>query len=162
MSPTPVTLTNTRTVTPEGTHEGWVHVDGGRITALGTGEPPRGAVHDAAGRWVAPGLVDTHVHGGAGHGFPEADPEGARKTIAYNRTQGVTSMVGGLVAASPEDTLRQVSVLADLCDEGELAGIYLRPFIARQRVRRTTPSCCAIRTPPSSTGGWRRGAGTSA
>lgn len=134
MSPTPVTLTNTRTVTPEGTHEGWVHVDGGRIAALGTGEPPRGAAHDMGGRWVAPGLVDTHVHGGAGHGFPDADAEGARKTIAYNRSQGVTSMVGGLVAASPEDTLRQVSVLADLCDEGELAGIYLEgPFIARQR-----------------------------
>lgn len=134
MSPTPVTLTNTRTVTPEGIHEGWVQVDGGRIAALGSGEPPRGTVHDVAGRWVAPGLVDTHVHGGDGHGFPEADAEGARRTIAYNRSQGVTSMVGGLVAASPEDTLRQVSALADLCDEGELAGIYLEgPFIARQR-----------------------------
>ncbi|MBE2999869.1 N-acetylglucosamine-6-phosphate deacetylase [Nocardiopsis sp. HNM0947] len=134
MSPTPLTLTDTRTVTPEGVHEGWVHLENGRVAELGTGEPPRGAVHDAGGRWVAPGLVDTHVHGGAGHGFPDADPEGARAVTAFNRSQGVTSMVGGLVAASPEDTLHQVSVLADLCDEGELAGIYLEgPFIARQR-----------------------------
>src|SRR5690625_7998572 len=46
MSPAPVTLTKTRTVTPEGIHEGWVHVDGGRITSAGTGRPPGGAVRE--------------------------------------------------------------------------------------------------------------------
>ena len=128
-----VTLTNARVVTPDGVHDGWLRVADGRVSGLGTGEPPAGPTHDAGG-WVVPGLVDTHVHGGAGHAFPEADPEGVREILAFNRARGVTSMVGGLVAATPEDTLRQVAALAELCESGELAGVYLEgPFIARSR-----------------------------
>lgn len=43
-------------------------------------------------------------------------------------------MLGGLVSAAPSDTLDQIAALAELCDSGELAGIYLEgPFIARSR-----------------------------
>ncbi|NYH51675.1 N-acetylglucosamine-6-phosphate deacetylase [Nocardiopsis arvandica] len=135
MAHTPVTLTNARVVTPGGVHDGWLRVEDGLVAALGSGEPsPGGESSDVGGAWVVPGMVDTHVHGGAGHAFPDADPEGAGEIIAFNRARGVTSLVGGLVAATPEDTVRQVSVLAELCDAGELAGIYLEgPFIARSK-----------------------------
>ncbi|KOX22212.1 N-acetylglucosamine-6-phosphate deacetylase [Nocardiopsis sp. NRRL B-16309] len=132
--PHTVTLTNARVVTPDGVHDGWLRVADGRVRDLGSGEAPAGPTHDADGGWVVPGLVDTHVHGGAGHAFPEADPEGVREIVAFNRAHGVTSMVGGLVAATPEDTLRQVAALAELCESGELAGVYLEgPFIARSK-----------------------------
>lgn len=129
-----LTLTNARVVTPDGVHEGWLRVENGRVAALGSGEPAPGPVHDTGGSWVAPGLVDSHIHGGAGHAFPDADPEGAREIVAFNRARGVTSLIGGLVSAAPEDMVRHISVLADLCDAGELAGIYLEgPFIARSK-----------------------------
>lgn len=134
MAHTPLTLTGARVVTADGTHDGWLRIEDGRVAELGTGDPGPGERHDLGGRLVAPGLVDTHIHGGAGHAFPEADPEGVPEIIAFNRRSGVTSVVGGLVAASPEETLRQVSALARLCDAGELAGIYLEgPFIAKSR-----------------------------
>ncbi|QUX30211.1 N-acetylglucosamine-6-phosphate deacetylase [Nocardiopsis akebiae] len=133
MAHTPVTLTNARVVTPDGVHEGWLRIENGRVAALGSDGPvPDG--RDLGGAWVVPGMVDTHIHGGAGHAFTETDPEAVRKTIAFNRSRGVTALVGGLVAATPEDTLRQVAALAELCDAGELAGIYLEgPFISRAR-----------------------------
>ena len=139
MAHTPVTLTNARVVTPDGVHDGRLRVENGRVAALGPdtpspAAPPTGEVRDLGGAWVVPGLVDTHIHGGAGHAFPDADPEGALATVAFNRRHGVTSLVGGLVAATPDDTLRQVAALAELCDAGELAGIYLEgPFIARSK-----------------------------
>ncbi|MEU3305540.1 N-acetylglucosamine-6-phosphate deacetylase [Nocardiopsis sp. NPDC055551] len=134
MAHVPLTLTGARVVTAHGTHDGWVRIENGRVAELGTGDPGPGEHHDLGGRLVAPGLVDTHIHGGAGHAFPEADPEGAREIVAFNRRSGVTSVVGGLVAASPEETLRQVSALAESCEEGTLAGIYLEgPFIAKSR-----------------------------
>ena len=134
MVDTPLTLTNARVVTPDGVHEGWLRVEDGRVAALGADRQVPGHTHDIGGRWVVPGLVDSHIHGGVGHGFPDADIEGARKTIAFNRARGVTSLIGSLVAASPEDTLAQVEVLAELCEAGELAGIHLEgPFIARSR-----------------------------
>ncbi|WP_017571983.1 N-acetylglucosamine-6-phosphate deacetylase [Nocardiopsis halotolerans] len=135
MAHTPVTLTNARVVTPDGVHDGWLRVEDGRVAALGPGEPATsGETRDMGGAWVAPGLVDTHIHGGAGHAFPDADPEGAREIVAFNRARGVTALVGGLVAATPDDTVRQVAALAELCDAGELEGIYLEgPFIARSK-----------------------------
>lgn len=134
MVDTPLTLTNARVVTPGGVHEGWLRVEDGRVAALGADHQAPGHTRDVGGRWVVPGLVDSHIHGGVGHGFPDADIEGARKTIAFNRARGVTSLIGSLVAASPEDTLAQVEVLAELCEAGELAGIHLEgPFIARSR-----------------------------
>lgn len=134
MVDTPLTLTNARVVTPGGVHEGWLRVEDGRVAALGADHQVPGHTRDVGGRWVVPGLVDSHIHGGVGHGFPDADIEGARKTIAFNRARGVTSLIGSLVAASPEDTLAQVEVLAELCEAGELAGIHLEgPFIARSR-----------------------------
>jgi imidazolonepropionase-like amidohydrolase len=45
---------------------GWIDVRGGRIAALGQGdppaEPPPGPVVDGAGRFVTPGLIDAHSH----------------------------------------------------------------------------------------------------
>lgn len=132
----PVTLTGARVVTPDGVHRGRIRIENGRIAALepDSAPAPAGRVRDLGGAWVAPGLVDVHVHGGAGHAFPDADPEGALATVRFNRSRGVTAMVGGLVAATPQDTVRQVAALAELCDAGELAGIFLEgPFIARSK-----------------------------
>ncbi|MCD6726375.1 MAG: dihydroorotase family protein [Solirubrobacteraceae bacterium] len=43
--------------------EGWLAVRGGRVAAVGTGpEPAADVVHDAGGRDVMPGAIDTHVH----------------------------------------------------------------------------------------------------
>ncbi|TDQ51993.1 N-acetylglucosamine-6-phosphate deacetylase [Actinorugispora endophytica] len=127
------TLVNARVVTADGITDGWLRIGGERIAAIGSGPAPHdpaGTV-DIGGRLLAPGLVDIHIHGGAGASFTDADPERAMAVVEFNRAHGVTSLLGGLVAATPEDTLRQVSVLAELCDSGELAGIYLEgPYIS--------------------------------
>ena len=139
MAHTPLTLTNARVVTPSRVHEGWLRVEGGRVAALGTEDHVAGDTYDVGGGWVAPGLVDSHIHGGVGHGFPDADLEGARATIAFNRARGVRNSAGP--ASWPVSTWRDPS------SPGPAAG-------------RTTPTSCGIRTPPSSTVGWRRAGGT--
>ncbi|GLU49711.1 N-acetylglucosamine-6-phosphate deacetylase [Nocardiopsis ansamitocini] len=127
-------LANARLVTADGLTPGWLRIEGERIAATGTGPAPEGGepVRDLAGAVLAPGLVDVHVHGGAGAAFTETAPERALSVVEFNRAHGVTSLLGGLVAATPEDTLRQVAALAELCESGDLAGIYLEgPYIAR-------------------------------
>jgi dihydroorotase len=49
-------------VGPRGRYRADLHVDGGRIVALGTLEVPAREVVDAAGLVAIPGVVDTHVH----------------------------------------------------------------------------------------------------
>src|SRR5690606_10165309 len=45
----------------------WMRFDGGAITATGHGEPPAAdEAVDAHGRWLVPGFIDLHTHGGGG------------------------------------------------------------------------------------------------
>ncbi|MDO4339463.1 MAG: N-acetylglucosamine-6-phosphate deacetylase [Eubacteriales bacterium] len=48
-------------------------------------------VVDAEGLLVLPGLVDIHSHGAYGHDFSDADGEGLKKILKYERSCGITS-----------------------------------------------------------------------
>ena len=46
---------------------------------------------DASGLLVIPGLVDIHSHGAFGHDFSDADTEGLKTILKYERSCGITS-----------------------------------------------------------------------
>jgi len=50
-------------------------------------------VIDCTGAYVGPGLVDIHVHGGAGNDFVCDDPQEIARGAAYHLSQGITSIV---------------------------------------------------------------------
>lgn len=87
------------------------------------------------GRTLLPGLVDVHCHGGGGAGFPDATTrEEALAAVHEHRRHGTTTLVASLVTAARETLLARAALLAELCDEGELAGIHLEgPFLSPAR-----------------------------
>ncbi|GII88578.1 N-acetylglucosamine-6-phosphate deacetylase [Sphaerisporangium siamense] len=128
-----ITLADARVVTPGGVHEGWITIEDGRFTHIGHGTAPRDGL-GLGGRYVVPGFVDIHNHGGAGGSFPSGDPEEARRIAAFHARHGTTTMIASLVTAALPDLARATSALADLCDDGLLAGIHFEgPYIARSR-----------------------------
>ncbi|GAA4922610.1 N-acetylglucosamine-6-phosphate deacetylase [Nonomuraea thailandensis] len=128
-----LTLADARIVTPEGVHEGWLTIEDGRITHVGQGSAP-GPGLSVGGRHVVPGFVDVHNHGGAGGSFPTGDLERAREAVALHRRHGTTTTMASLVTDTIEGLTRAASALAELCDEGLLAGIHFEgPYIARSR-----------------------------
>jgi N-acetylglucosamine-6-phosphate deacetylase len=111
---------------------GWIDVEGGVITAVGSGAPPRPADHDLGATTVVPGFVDTHVHGGGGASFSVADQTAT--AVALHRRHGTTTLVASLVTESPGDLLNQVGELAEQVRAGLIAGIHLEgPWLARER-----------------------------
>ncbi|MDQ4086340.1 MAG: N-acetylglucosamine-6-phosphate deacetylase [Actinomycetota bacterium] len=128
-------LANARAVTPAGVLDpALVEVADGRIaTVRRAGTAPDGAV-DLGGRWLVPGFVDVHVHGGGGATFDDGDPEEAARVVAMHRAHGTTTMLAS-VATAPMDMLaRAVAALADLARDGLIAGIHLEgPFLATAR-----------------------------
>ncbi|MFC4590503.1 N-acetylglucosamine-6-phosphate deacetylase [Sphaerisporangium corydalis] len=128
-----ITLADARIVTPDGVHEGWITIEDGRFTHIGQGQAPRDG-HGLAGRYVVPGFVDIHTHGGAGGSFPSGDQDQARRAAAFHAAHGTTTIMASLVTASLPDLARATASLADLCDDGLLAGIHFEgPYIARSR-----------------------------
>lgn len=86
-----------------------LQVQAGLIVALGPRDslPPwDGPVFDAAGRFLAPGFIDMHVHGGDGADFMDGDEAAFAKAIAAHRRHGTTGLVPTSTVATHEQTLR--------------------------------------------------------
>ncbi|GIH72047.1 N-acetylglucosamine-6-phosphate deacetylase [Sphaerimonospora thailandensis] len=130
-----MTLSDLRVVTPDEVHDGWLTIEDGRITHIGRGTGPRnGNGHSLGGRVIVPGFVDIHTHGGAGGSYPDGDPESAAAVAAFHLGHGSTTSIASLVTASPEALTRAASALADLCEQGVIAGIHFEgPYIAKSR-----------------------------
>lgn len=130
-----ILLANARVVTPDGVLDrGSVTVDGDRIEAVvGGGEAPTGA-WNLQGRWLVPGFVDGHVHGGGGASFDEIDQEAARRVVDTHRAHGTTTMLASLATAPLDAMTDAVASLADLVQEGLVAGVHLEgPFLSQAR-----------------------------
>ncbi|PFG34794.1 N-acetylglucosamine-6-phosphate deacetylase [Sanguibacter antarcticus] len=124
------------TSAPDASHpDGWVVVVDGTVAALGHGHVPDTWDHvpheDVAGRRIVPGLVDIHCHGAGGATFgarPEpssTQADDALRALAHHRSHGTTTTVASLVTA-PIDTLADaVAALAELVEQGDLAGVHL-------------------------------------
>jgi N-acetylglucosamine-6-phosphate deacetylase len=94
-----------------------------------------GALPDPGpGRLILPGLVDVHCHGGAGHGFPEAEAAGMREASDHHLRHGTTTLLGSLVSAPVDRLEARVRALLPLVASGNLAGIHLEgPFLSAAR-----------------------------
>ncbi|MFF4533194.1 N-acetylglucosamine-6-phosphate deacetylase [Streptomyces sp. NPDC001407] len=125
-------LSGARVVLPTGVAEnGRVVAEGRRIAATA---PADGPVLDLTGHWIVPGFVDMHVHGGGGASFSSGDAEEALTAIRTHRAHGTTTTLASTVTGDLDDLARQAAVLAELTEQGDLAGIHFEgPFISPHR-----------------------------
>jgi N-acetylglucosamine-6-phosphate deacetylase len=139
-----VLLTATAVVTPDGVGPGWLVVRDGRIAEVGLGtNPPTvpGPAVELTGRTVVPGFVDLHAHGAGGHDYSEGSAESVRVAAGHHRSRGTTTMLASLVALAPERLSRQVGLLAELTDEGVVAGSHVEgPWLSAGRPGAHDPS----------------------
>ena len=118
----------------------WMLTDGDTIVGTGHGTPPEAAtaiaeqVVDAAGRWLVPGFIDLHGHGGGGFSFDGGD-DAISPALATHRRHGTTRSVLSLVAAPLAELRTSLSRIADLAHDDPLVlGSHLEgPFLAPAR-----------------------------
>src|SRR5262245_52838371 len=122
--------------------DGWVHVRGAKIAAVGSGPVPPGigapVVRLPAGAFLAPGFIDLHVHGGGGAQVGP-DPRGVTEVAAFHARHGTTGLLATTVP-SPEETLvetvRAVAAAArrPSDDAAQILGCHLEgPFVSPDR-----------------------------
>ncbi|MFI0784882.1 N-acetylglucosamine-6-phosphate deacetylase [Streptomyces lydicus] len=134
-------LAGARIARPSGVvGSGRITVEGGRIAGVHSRDldPAEGGdaagVVDLTGHLIVPGFVDMHVHGGGGGSFSSADPGECMTVVETHRRHGTTSMVASTVTGELTELARQAGVLAELVQQGELAGIHFEgPFISPHR-----------------------------
>lgn len=128
-------------VTPAGVlDDGWVSTSEGLIREVGSGTPPRPDFSDLGGRWLVPGFVDLHVHGGGGHDST-ASYEAMAASMTFHRHRGTTRTLVSLMAQPLPDLCEQLSWVAALARDGVVVGAHLEgPFLATSRCGAQNPA----------------------
>jgi N-acetylglucosamine-6-phosphate deacetylase len=136
------TLAHARVVTPQGViGDGWVVISAGQVLEVGSGVPPQSSVvTDLGGRWLVPGFVDLHVHGGGGHDSTTSY-DAMAASASFHRQHGTTRTLVSLMAQPVADLCEQLSWVAALAREGVVAGAHLEgPFLATSRCGAQNPA----------------------
>lgn len=117
---------------------GTITVEGQVIHSVTPDEP---GSSDPSLPLILPGFADLHNHGGAGGAFPTGTLDECRRAALYHRAHGSKTVFASLVSAPGERLVEQTALLADLADEGLIAGIHMEgPFIAACRCGAQDPA----------------------
>ena len=110
--------------------------DSGKICGL-VNELPAGAqTIDAAGNYVAPGLVDIHIHGYLGEDTCDAKPEGIKKMAYGVAENGVTAFLPTTMTVAKDQIVDALNAVRAVKEESktwggaEIIGVHAEgPFI---------------------------------
>lgn len=103
---------NARIITPDKIIEnGSILVTGKKITAVSKKniEAEDAIVIDAKGKYVSPGFIDIHVHGGGGHDFMDGSEIAFLKIAELHARYGTTAMLPTTLTSSREELLQTLS-----------------------------------------------------
>jgi len=102
---------------------GTVLVSNGIITAVSEGDldVPEATVIDAGGKYVSPGFIDIHIHGGGGHDFMDNTVEAFLRIAELHAKYGTTAMSPTTLTSSKEDLLETLRVY-ELADKQNING----------------------------------------
>jgi N-acetylglucosamine-6-phosphate deacetylase len=116
-------------------------VEDGHIVSVGPGvaAPGDAEIIDLAGRYLAPGFIELHVHGGGGFSLLTEDPAEVEAYARWITSRGVTSFLIGVAGGEHERTLRALRNSAAFferlpADTAEALGYFLEgPFLNPRR-----------------------------
>ncbi len=116
---------------------GTVLITGNTITAVSEkNETFDNAIEiDAKGKYITPGFVDIHVHGGGGHDFMDGTETAFLNIAALHAKYGTTSMLPTTLSASPEELIQTLNAYETAnkknIDGAQFLGMHLEgPYFA--------------------------------
>ena len=93
---------------------------------------------DAKGSYVAPGLIDTHIHGFGGFGTEDGDEKSILKMSEALVKYGVTSFIPTLYTGAKQKTLKSIKAIVSAMGKEQgarILGMHLEgPFISKDRL----------------------------
>ncbi len=129
---------NARIITPHTIIEnGTILVTGETITAVGEKNiEAEGAMEiNANGKYIAPGFIDIHVHGGGGHDFMDGSETAFLKIAELHAQYGTTAMLPTTLTSSKEELLQTLAIYESAKEHNtngaQFLGMHLEgPYIA--------------------------------
>ena len=82
--------------------EGYVVFEDGKIQALYPEKPLADVYYDFGDRYVLPGFIDMHLHGGSGCDFSSADAKGFKTAVDFHLAHGTTTLLPTITSGAIE------------------------------------------------------------
>lgn len=126
---------------------GYLAVSDGKF-GVWSAEAPEGVeVRDYTGSWIAPGMVDTHIHGFYGHATTDNDADGVNASSLALAKHGTTSWLPTTFTQSADDLAESCAAIAKADDARDadflgarIQGIFLEgPFFTTKHVGAQNP-----------------------
>ncbi len=129
---------NARIITPHAIIEnGTLVVTGETVSSVGEKNiEVAGAIEiNADGKYVAPGFIDIHVHGGGGHDFMDGSETAFLKIAELHAQYGTTAMLPTTLTSSKEELLQTLAIYESAKEHNtngaQFLGMHLEgPYIA--------------------------------
>jgi N-acetylglucosamine-6-phosphate deacetylase len=96
---------------------------------------------DAGGRYIAPGFVDIHIHGGQGSDFMDASPTDVEQVFRYHALNGTTALCPTTATAPLEEILAALDAIQSYRVAGEKFGRALGAHIEGPYLAMTKRGC---------------------
>ena len=143
-------IKNGRLITPAGIAEKSLYIKNGKIIDITEKELKSDKEIDADGKYVAPGFIDIHVHGGGGHEFVDGSYEAIKEAANIHARHGTTTIYPTISAYDNEKTEKTLDALRAYrnCEEitPHIYGAHLEgPYFSPKQSGAQDPSF--IRTP---------------
>lgn len=129
-------IVNGKIILPDSIVEGRALLFDEKIIGLSETVPEGAEIIDAKGRYVAPGLVDIHIHGYLGEDTSDGSVEGIRKMAEGVVKNGVTAWLPTTMTVSYDDLRRAFNAVRTLMDKknnpkgAQIMGVHAEgPFI---------------------------------
>lgn len=112
-------IKNGKLLTESGIVEGQsLYYEDGKILAVTEKELPGDEVIDAEGRYVSPGFIDIHVHGGGGSDFMDGGTQAIVTAANFHLQYGTTSIMPTSLACSTETLVDFLEDLRKVMEQG--------------------------------------------
>lgn len=129
-------ITNGRIVTDGRIIDGFdIITDGKKILSIVKSESVSGNKTDLAGKFIAPGFIDLHCHGGGGSEFIDGTPESFEIAAQVHFNHGTRVMYPTISATDSETVVRVLECARRVKDKCavEIPGIHLEgPYLAKE------------------------------
>lgn len=99
---------------------------------------PKVQIINVNGSYIAPGLIDSHIHGIGGFGTDDGQVDSILKMSEILPKYGVTSFIPTLYAAKPDDMIKNIKAVVKAIGKekgAHILGMHLEgPFISKERL----------------------------
>lgn len=94
-----IKIKSDKIITDNGFFDGYIYLDKDKIISVSDKDLPTEIVYDFTGKYVSPGFIDIHTHGGGGYSFIDNTVDDVINACEFHLKYGTTSIMPTITSA---------------------------------------------------------------